>query len=182
MFPSLIPQMTSGIINIYLTTQEDALERKIRFRTTVLGRLLFAGLALAFIGCSNGGGNGPSASDDPLPALPVMTSEAVEAPAINQTLDDFKQALESQDASGAAGLFTPEVQTDMKNWLDAHQDLMPKLAEVLTDMPISSLSDEYGWGEKGSRRRGAEVSVEVDGKIFYIRLEKVDNSWRIRSF
>ena len=158
------------------------MKRKIRLKTKIASSLLFVAMALAFIGCSGGGGSSPSASDDSLPAFPDMPTQAEETPVINQTLDDFKQALESQDVSGAVELFTPEIRTNMEDWFDAHQDLMPKLAEVLTSMPLSSLSDEYGWGEEGSLRRSAEVSVEVDGKTFYIRLEKVDNSWRIRSF
>jgi hypothetical protein len=158
------------------------LKRKFQFKNKITSSLLFAAIALAFIGCSGGGGNGSSTSDNPLPAFPNMPSEAAETPAINQTLDDFKQALESKDVAGAGELFTPEVRTDMEAWLDAHQDLMPKLAEVLTSMPLSSLSDEYGWAEEGDRRRSAEVSVEDDGITFYIRLEKVDGDWKILSF
>ena len=158
------------------------MKRKIRRKTKITSSLLFAAMALAFIGCSGGGGNGSSTSNNPLPDFPTMPSAAEETPVINQTLGDFRQALESKDVAGAGELFAPEVRTNMEAWLDAHQDLMPKLAEVLTSMPLSSLSDEYGWAEEGDRRRSAEVSVEDDGITFYIRLEKVDGDWKILSF
>ena len=184
-----------------LAKHVDALEALAKYMQEFAARQANATAATLPDGPEHAGGEPRTAPPVPVPvpvpvAGPVQDSDLLgtddydwrntpdlraEKQAIGQRQNDFRQAMDRKDITGATALIAKDRRDVYAALFAANPDAMPSFGALFESAEITFLSPPAE-PEKDATLRTAEYALELDGFTFYARWMKDGDTWFLADF